>query len=269
MVKTVKLSRLILFIVLIAFFLNSCAHSADKVFQGRNPYLMLETSMIEVHGVSTRYVDRGQGETVLLIHGFPETLQGWRKNVPEFAANYRVVALDVVGFGGTDKVDWGFSCVRLGEFVKAFMDKLGIAKAHVIGTDTGSLIALALAANYPEKTGKLILFSGGGSEDSISAVDVRMMIKPVLGEFGFLLLGPLTLKMGIKKGFYRPENIEREIIKEYTTYLSSWRSRRLALKLMRHLGDGYDGVMEKLKAHPPPTLILWAEHEKYFYSWVP
>lgn len=224
--------------------------------------------MVQVSSVETRYTEQGEGEPLVLIHGFPETLQGWRKNIPELSKHFRVIALDMVGFGGSEKTDWGFDCLRLAEFVKLFLEELGVKRAHIVGTDTGALIALAFAAQYPERVNKLVIFSGTAYADSISTADVKLMMMPVLGDGFFLLFGKPGLRLGIKKGFHRPEEVEKEIIDEYVNAFSSFKSRKLALKLMRTLGVGMEGVMEKLKQQSPPTLILWAEHEKYFYPWV-
>lgn len=230
---------------------------------------MLKTRTLLVDSIQTRYVDEGNGDALILIHGFPETLQGWRKNVPELAKHHRVVALDVVGFGQSDKADWDYSCRGLAFFVKKFLDRLSIQRVHLVGGDTGALIALAFAAEYRQQVDRVVFFSGTVSPEGISALDVKLMALPLIGDIGFLLFGSLGLRTGVKRGFYRPEQIENEVMQEYLDALSTWKARKIALRLMRVLGNGWQEVMKRLQVNPPPTLILWAEHEKYFYPWVP
>lgn len=231
---------------------------------------MLKTESIQVSGARIRYVQAGKGaDTILLIHGFPETLQGWRKNVPAFSERHRVVAFDMVGFGGSDGWNENYTCRELARFVMLFMDALKIPKAHIVGGDSGALVAAALAAFWPERVEKLVLFSGTIEPRGIRALDVRLMEWWPIGEIGLFFFAGIGIKSGLRRGFFRPECLESDILKEYLDALSTWPSKRIALRFLRELGRGHEAVLERLRQGTVPTLVLWAEHEKYFYRWVP
>jgi pimeloyl-ACP methyl ester carboxylesterase len=231
--------------------------------------MLLPTQTLSVDGVTVHYTDQGSGPAVLLIHGFPETLQGWRRNVPELSKHFRTVALDMVGSGRTDKADWDYSCAGLARFVKKFTEQLGLSKFHLVGTDTGASIALAFAADYPESVNKMVIFSGTAYSNSVKAPEVRLMMVPGLGHAIFLLFGGIGTRLGVYRGFHQWKNIDPEAVREYVECLASVKARMLAVRLMIELEKTAGLALPKLKQKCPPSLILWAEHEVFFYSWVP
>jgi pimeloyl-ACP methyl ester carboxylesterase len=107
-----------------------------------------------VNGVTLRYVDRGEGPLVLLLHGFPESAYAWRHQIAPLAeSGYRVVAPDLRGYGGSsvpsDASAYTYFHI-IGDLV-ALMDRLGYAKATVVGHDMGSYVAWHMALVLPAR----------------------------------------------------------------------------------------------------------------------
>jgi len=229
----------------------------------------LDCQFVQLGGSNVRCLDVGQGVPLILIHGFPETLQGWRKNIPELAKQYHVLAFDFVGFGGSEKVEWDYSSKGLANFVALFMDHFGIEKAHVVGTDTGATIALSFAAHYPTRVQKMVILSGTAYPKSVSAWDVKLMVAPVLGDVGFHLIWKWGLWFAMRRGFADPKNFEKKAAAEYFDCLSTFRARQIALKFFRVLEKTAEAPLDALRKKAPPTLILWGRDEKFFYPWVP
>jgi pimeloyl-ACP methyl ester carboxylesterase len=107
-------------------------------------------------GVKIRYIDVGQGEPVVLIHGFSSDLdQSWGNpgTIDRLAADFRVVALDVRGHGKSDKphdtASYGLPVV---EDVTRLLDHLHIAKAHIVGYSMGGAITGKFIALHPDRT---------------------------------------------------------------------------------------------------------------------
>lgn len=94
--------------------------------------------------------DGGPGETVILLHGFPQTWSSWKKMMPLLSPNYDVIAVDLRGVGGSDKPKAGYDKKTSAQDIKALMDELRIKKANVVGHDIGGMIAYAFAAQFPE-----------------------------------------------------------------------------------------------------------------------
>lgn len=119
-------------------------------------------------------------ETVLLIHGNSESSHAWTQWVPHLASRYRVVRLDIPGFGGsTAPADYGFSARELAADIARFLDALAITRCHLIGAKYGGSIALQLASDAPERFLSLAIFGspargvGTGNADKIRAKGVR------------------------------------------------------------------------------------------------
>jgi pimeloyl-ACP methyl ester carboxylesterase len=119
---------------------------------------------VEVHGLSFRVVEQGDGTPVLLLHGFPDSADLWRNQMRPLAeAGLRAVAPDLRGFGESDKPEpvhqYGLELL-LGD-VLGIMDACGIHRAHVVGHDWGAFLAWVLAAVAPDRVERLVVLSVG------------------------------------------------------------------------------------------------------------
>ena len=132
--------------------------TATVLSEGKFAELSVRGSRIKAH-----YHEAGDGNNhvVFLQTGGAATsaYMCWYRNMEEFArAGYRVYAPDAVGFGSTEIISG--SSISAAEFVAAFMDEIGIAKAHFVGNSMGSMTATRVALEYPERTKSVILTGG-------------------------------------------------------------------------------------------------------------
>ncbi len=112
--------------------------------------LAVEHAQADVNGVRLHYVWRGEGEPVVLLHGFPETWWSWRHQVEPLArAGYRVIAPDLRGYGASDKRG-PFDLDTLAADVRGLVRALGYERARIVGHDWGGAIAWELGARSPE-----------------------------------------------------------------------------------------------------------------------
>ena len=103
------------------------------------------------------YIEQGSGEPLILLHGNGESKEYFEHQIPFFAKEYRVIALDTRGHGETPKGKKPFRLWQFAEDLKEFMDEKGIGRAHLLGFSDGGNIALIFALKYPEKVRSLIL----------------------------------------------------------------------------------------------------------------
>ena len=134
---------------------------------------------VDVGTVKTRYWDEGQGSPLVLVHGFGDSVSTWSRVIGPLAEHHRVVALDVLGAGRTDKPKEAMPFSRLARFVHDFMDALEIERANVLGQSMGGAIVLDLAIQWPEKVDKLVLVDSAGLGREMS-IDLRVCTLPVL-----------------------------------------------------------------------------------------
>jgi pimeloyl-ACP methyl ester carboxylesterase len=116
---------------------------------------------IEVDGVGLEVSAAGTGPAVLLVHGFPDSHELWRHQVPALqAAGFRTIAPDLRGFGASDKPGSYGVGAHVGDLV-GLLDRLEVPAAHVVGHDWGAAIGWALAALAPDRVRSLTALSVG------------------------------------------------------------------------------------------------------------
>lgn len=117
------------------------------------------------------YIEKGQGEPLILLHGNGENVDYFAGQIDVFARDYHVYALDTRGHGKTPRGDAPFSIRQFADDLLGFMDAHGIDKAHILGFSDGGNIAMIFAMKYPERVDKLILdganLDAGGVKRSI------------------------------------------------------------------------------------------------------
>lgn len=109
-------------------------------------------------GVRLHYETSGGGKIpVVLVHGYGMSSAVWEKVLPLLPSGYRWLAVDLPGFGRSDKPENGYSCPELAEDIAAFLDTLGISRAVLIGHSFGGLVIQHFAARHPERVTALVL----------------------------------------------------------------------------------------------------------------
>jgi 2-hydroxy-6-oxonona-2,4-dienedioate hydrolase len=119
---------------------------------------------VEVSGVATRYLEAGPADApvVILLHGTAGSLENFGANYAAYAGHFRVIGLDMLGCGWTDKPDHDYLIKDYVEHVRGFMDAMGIASAAVVGVSLGAWVGAALALAHPGRVGKLVLVAPAG-----------------------------------------------------------------------------------------------------------
>ena len=121
----------------------------------------LHDGYAEVNGVRLHYVEQGEGPLLLFLHGFPEFWDGWKALLPEFANDFRAVAVDMRGYNLSsmpEKLE-AYQIPVLLEDVRALAVELGAKKFVLAGHDWGGVIAWDFAAAHPEMLHKLVILN--------------------------------------------------------------------------------------------------------------
>lgn len=115
--------------------------------------------LIDAGGIRTYYVQSGSvGPEILLLHGFGSSAYTWRKNLEPIGKFARVTAIDIKGFGLTEKPkDGQYNEAAYARHVLAAMDKLGLRRPVIIGNSMGGAVAMRVALEHPERCSGLIL----------------------------------------------------------------------------------------------------------------
>ena len=103
------------------------------------------------------FIEKGQGEPLILLHGNGESCEYFRGQMDAFARRYHVYAVDTRGHGKTPRRERPFTIRQFADDLRCFMDEHGIEKAHLLGFSDGGNIAMIFAMRYPERVDRLIL----------------------------------------------------------------------------------------------------------------
>ncbi len=110
------------------------------------------------------YIDEGKGEVVLLVHGLASNAGFWRYNISALAKNFRVIAVDLPGYGKSDKGNYSYKMTFFAKTLKQLLDDLQIDKVNFVGHSMGGQIGIWFSILYPERVKKLVLASSSGIE---------------------------------------------------------------------------------------------------------
>lgn len=142
-----------------------------------------------------QYTVMGTGQPLVLVHGFGAAIGHWRKNIPVLAnAGYQVFALDLLGFGGSDKAPIDYSTKLWAELLKDFWTEHIQQPAVFVGNSIGALVSLIVLAEYPEITaGGVLINSAGGL--SHRSHELNPPLRIIMAAFNRFVRSPITGKL--------------------------------------------------------------------------
>ncbi len=113
----------------------------------------------DVNGIKICYEIQGEGEPLILVHGFGVKKEVWMCQFGPLSEKFKVIRFDNRGAGQSDHPDELFTMEMLAEDIRGLMDGLNIEKAHIIAWSLGGMIAQHFAIKYPERINKLVLIN--------------------------------------------------------------------------------------------------------------
>jgi pimeloyl-ACP methyl ester carboxylesterase len=143
---------------------GNAALAPDPVFEGLR-YQFPTKKLTLASGTSLAYTDEGKGpETIIFIHGLGSYLPAWDKNIEELRRHYRCIAIDLPGYGKSDKAGIAPGMAYYAQTVLELMDRLKLKQAVLVGHSMGGQIAITAALQAPERVKRLILAAPAGLE---------------------------------------------------------------------------------------------------------
>jgi pimeloyl-ACP methyl ester carboxylesterase len=117
---------------------------------------------VELPGAEVNYVELGEGEPILFVHGISGSWQNWLENLAHFGRGHRAIALDLPGFGASPMPSWDIDMPAYGRLVHDFCEKLGVEGATIVGNSMGGFIAAEAVTAGPPRFDRLVLVSAAG-----------------------------------------------------------------------------------------------------------
>ncbi len=106
-----------------------------------------------VNGLKWHYVEQGNpnGKVILFMHGLPEGWYSWSKVLPLVDQNYRLIAIDMKGYGRSDTQDGNYNWHTVAQQTLDLMDSLGVKKFYVVSHDWGTIIGSVMVSDHPDR----------------------------------------------------------------------------------------------------------------------
>ena len=117
---------------------------------------------VELPGAEVNYVEIGEGEPIVFVHGISGCWQNWLENLPHFGRGNRVIALDLPGFGASPMPSWPIEMPAYGRLLHDFCEKLAVENATLVGNSMGGLVAIEAFTSAPGRFERLVLVASAG-----------------------------------------------------------------------------------------------------------
>jgi epoxide hydrolase 4 len=225
------------------------------------------------NGIRLHYVSQGEGPLMLMLHGFPDFWYSWRHQIPEFARDYRVVALDLRGYNDSEKPA-GLDAYRMEELVedvRGVIQGLGHNTCILVGHDWGGAIAWTFANTYPHLLNRLIAVNfphPARFAEGLTTLpqllrswyafffQVPVLPEALLQAFDFRLLTTTLQQMAVNPDTFTEVDLQnyREAMAKpgaLTTMINYYRANLLQASFLKQ-------DWQPLKV---PTLLIWGEQD--------
>jgi len=221
-----------------------------------------EDSFLKIGDQLVHIEQAGEGEPVILLHGFGASTYAWRNVMPALAAAFHVIAIDLNGFGYTQRPREFESYTREGQtaLVLRVMDALGLDSAHLMGHSYGGGLSLFIASRHPERVRSLVLVDSSAPTYANDRRSRAASVKPLLGLYlRSIVLRPNTVRRALLHSFYDDSLVTPELVHEYYERLR-----------VEGVVDAYHGLTAPIRtASEPvelekiriPALVVWGAED--------
>ncbi len=218
---------------------------------------------VDLDGMTLHYTDEGAGPAVLILHGSGADISGWQPFADALAARgFRVIAVDLPASGLSDPAPDGDYSIEAGvATAHAFLARLGVRPAAVIGHSTGGQIAWTAALEHPDTISRLVLLAPTGYPHP-SPITWKLAQVPALGELMRHLTPRFLVRMNLEEAFHDDAMVTDALVDRYYTMIRREGVRDGLLGRMRAVT--FDRHRE-VRCLSQPTLLIWGAED----AWLP
>jgi pimeloyl-ACP methyl ester carboxylesterase len=231
------------------------------------------TKSVDLGAGTIHYRESGSGPVIVLAHGLLVNGTLWRKVTPLLEDRFRCVVPDLPLGSHREpmKPDADLTPPGVARIVADFMAALDLEDVTLVGNDTGGAISQIVAANHPERLGRLVLTPCDAYENFLPPFFRPLQYAAKVPGLLTALVQPTRLR-AMQRGplafglLISPENIDPDVLDAWVRpYLHDSGIRRDTIKFLRSISNRYTiEAAEKLRSFDRPTLIAWAPEDRFF-----
>ena len=226
---------------------------------------MTETKYIELKEGKMAYLERGEGQVVLLLHGLPTSKELFLPTLSHLPSNNRYIIPDLLQYGQSDQPSRHFTHKERAVHLKQLVDELKIDKFVLVAHDLGASIAIDFMNLFGESVSKLVLMSPPVYPDFKIPFLVKISRAPIIGVLSIFFMRGLLFKIGLRKGMVNKKNYDDKL---HNSISGPFRDRHGRTTLYRILNWGspsidfadYPKIIKNIKV---PTLIIHGREDPY------
>lgn len=216
---------------------------------------MLETT-IEMHrGRRVRVAQLGNGPPLILLHGYPDTLQVWSRLAPLLSAAHRVIAFDWPGMGQSEAWPGGATPFDMAERLRTLLDDWQLDKATVLGMDMGGQPALVFAARHRQRVRSLVVMNSLVQWDEKTSWEINLLRRFGWNRFALHYLPGMVFGRALRTFLAPGEELDPPVRSDMWQSFRNSRVRDFIIRMCA----GYQGTLPHLAQMYPsidtPTLV--------------
>jgi pimeloyl-ACP methyl ester carboxylesterase len=217
---------------------------------------------VSLPGAEVGYVEMGEGEPILLVHGISGSWQNWLENIPQLARRHRVIAPDLPGFGASPMPSWRIDMPAYGRLLHDLCEKLGIGPgATIVGNSLGGFAAVEAVTSSPGRFQRMVLVSAAGiintwapEQRAVVTAYVWKSLSPIFARRSTEIVARPRLRQAVFGRTVRyPNRLRPELMWEQ---ISSGLTHCPGFGDALHAAISHD-LRERLGSLEVPTLIVW------------
>jgi pimeloyl-ACP methyl ester carboxylesterase len=225
----------------------------------------IEVSVTGTPPVALYAEETGHGAPILLLHGLGESTFTWRNVVPGLSLSHRVIALDLKGFGRSEKpLDQAYSADDQAALVAQFIAKRGLTAVTLVGHSFGGTVALhtALLPGMRDRIARLILISAPGFPHSTASY-LDLVDVPAIPETLAVSMPPEILARALlSEGRGGAGDIPEEEIRGYAAPYYEFSAKRAFLVTARSIvSEAESGIANRYRTILQPSLVIWCRND--------
>jgi pimeloyl-ACP methyl ester carboxylesterase len=261
--KILSISRILRWTLLfiLAWWLLVNMHEERPFSQLTNRYTSPSSRFIEVDGLMAHCQILGKGQPIVLLHDAQSSLQTWSTWADSLSGKYKVISVDLPGFGLTGPHPMGsYSAFMYVAFLDSLTQKLGLNKFSLAGNGLGAQIAWQFAAENPQHVDKLILLSPPGFEKKSSSWVNILASTPVLNRVMWEITPKEFIRIYLEDVYADDVLVTDSLVnRHFELFLRA--GNRKAFTDRASVRDNRPPVLELIKKITAPTLILWGAED--------